>query len=127
MSEPYVIHGWGVGEFMGHTRLGGYFTTVEVCGVAALRVMVPETDRGAAFERVYSRDALFSFTPTSEDLARAVAQDERHFPVQLYGSAVYQQLTEGRGIDEDAQDEDDARYEVCDDEDVQDPHNAGPF
>jgi hypothetical protein len=121
MSELYEIAGWGVGEFMGHTRIGGYFTTVEVCGVSALRVTVPRAGDCPAFERIYSREALFCFTPTSELFARAVVEEERHRPVHLCPTRDYLALTEG------AQDEDDARYEAYEDEDVSGPHNAGPF
>ena len=80
MAERDTFSGWCVLELMGHRRLGGYVTEEQIAGTHMLRVDIhaPESDR--VVTQYYSPTALFSMTPTTEDVARSVT---RHAPVPV--------------------------------------------
>jgi hypothetical protein len=77
-SMPGRVDGWGILEVMGHRRLAGQVTEVEVCGARMLRVDVPDTSEEAAPDAVhltqfYPPSAIFCLTPTTEAKAREEA------------------------------------------------------
>lgn len=80
-----VYDGWGILELMGHRRLGGIVTEVEVAGAAMIRIDVPgEGEEGTYATQLYSPSALYCLTPTTEEAARAVARHNRPQPVQRW-------------------------------------------
>ena len=81
--------GWSILELMGHRRLGGYVREVELAGAPMLRLDVPvgeatleEADIGAT--QFYSPSALYCLTPTTEEMARAVAASSQPEPVKRW-------------------------------------------
>jgi len=85
MSEAKAFEGWCVLELMGHRRLGGYVRQEEVAGAPFLRIDVPAAGPGlSAATQFYSPSAVYCVTPTTEELARAVAASNRPAPVSRY-------------------------------------------
>lgn len=76
--------GWAILELMGHRRLGGIVTEVEVAGAAMLRIDVPGEGDAPYAPQLYSPSALYCLTPTTEEAARAVARHNRPQPVQRW-------------------------------------------
>jgi hypothetical protein len=85
-DSPFA--GWYVIELMGHRRLGGYVREVQLAGAAFLRVDVPASpepgDPAAAATQFYSPQAVYCLTPTTEEVARALAASERPAPVHRW-------------------------------------------
>lgn len=76
--------GWTVLEIMGHVRIAGHVTEETIAGVALLRIDVPAVEGHAAFTRFYHPNSLYSMCPTDEATARAVAESNRHPPIQSW-------------------------------------------
>lgn len=72
MAEMTQFSGWAIVDQMGHTRLAGYVTVEEIASQAMLRVEIPEgPGQGTRFVHPQS---LFAITPTTEEVARAMAR-----------------------------------------------------
>ncbi len=112
MSENGTIDGWAVLELMGHRRLAGYVVESEVAGQGMLRIDVPENlhapcecsandkhallhDEGCpctltgapqdvAATQFYSPGAVYCLTPTTEQIARGLAQRLLPTPVHRF-------------------------------------------
>jgi hypothetical protein len=71
----FELEGWVILELMGHRRLSGYASEVEVAGAKFLRLDVPSPRQGEAptATQFYSAAAIYCIMPTSEELARQVA------------------------------------------------------
>ena len=67
-----TFEGWAILELMGHRRLAGYVTEVEVAGAGMLRLDVSVDDEPVATQ-FYSTAAVYCLTPTTEEIARAIA------------------------------------------------------
>lgn len=78
-STPFAE--WAVLELMGHRRLAGWLTECELAGKGFLRLDIPG-DQPAT--QLYNPASVYAITPTTEDIARAVAADCRPAPVQLW-------------------------------------------
>lgn len=79
--------GWCILELMGHRRLGGHCTEVELAGHAFIRIDVPDDfDREGrtAATQFYSGGAVYCITPTTEDVARQVAVMGKPEPVHRW-------------------------------------------
>lgn len=84
-----TFEGWAVLELMGHRRLGGYVTEVELAGKGMLRIDVPSAVVNGALPEMgatqfYSPAALYCLTPTTEALARALAARSQPEPVRRW-------------------------------------------
>ncbi len=75
---------WAILELMGHRRLAGYVQEVEMAGTGVLRIEVPAIEGGKPFTQFYSVAAIYCVTPTTEEMARAVASRAYTRPVQRY-------------------------------------------
>jgi hypothetical protein len=71
-----VIEGWAILELMGHRRLGGYVSEVSVAGSAMVRVDIPHPQKlgETAATQFYAGHAIYAITPTTEEVARAIAR-----------------------------------------------------
>lgn len=67
--EPFAM--WAILELMGHRRLAGFVQEVEVFGKGMVRIDVPAA---IPVTQWYNPDAIYSLTPTNEELARRLAQ-----------------------------------------------------
>lgn len=98
-DETKVFEGWAIVELMGHRRLAGYVTEVEIAGSPMLRLDIPGTPIGDIPEvlqdvppavddlvatQFYSAAALYCLTPTTEAIARAVAVRSQPTPVHQW-------------------------------------------
>lgn len=111
MTETNGFEGWAVIELMGHRRLAGYVTEVEIAGKGMLRLDIPVTgpeERLAT--QFYSPQSLYCITPTTEETARQVAHLGFPKPVQRWELPAAEERPESRGPDlfeEEPFDEDD--------------------
>lgn len=88
------FEGWAILEIMGHRTLAGYVREVDMFGAKMAQIDVPElpareerkvfgglVEKGLpavpAFTQFYSGAAVFSTTPTTEEVARATAERMR--------------------------------------------------
>ena len=69
---------WCILELMGHRRLGGLVTEAVVGGIPFLRIDIPSGPT-----QYYGKAAVYAMTPTTEELATALAQSFTG-PVQRY-------------------------------------------
>lgn len=82
MSEPF--EGWAVLELMGHRRIAGKLTEqTGGCFAGLLRIDIPGPGPGEAIvaTQFYSSAAVYCITPTTEEIARAVAAKSQPEPV----------------------------------------------
>ncbi len=112
-TTPGRVDGWGILEVMGHRKLAGRLTEVEVCGARMLRVDVPDMSEGAApgavhLTQMYPPTAIFCLTPTTEEVAREEASYLQPRPVKRWAG-----LPKPAGPPDD----DEVRGDVDDDDD----------
>jgi len=75
---------WAVVELFGHARLAGRVSEQQIAGEGFVRIDVPATSRKPALTKLYGPKAIYSLTPTSEELARAVAEQLDAEPINVY-------------------------------------------
>lgn len=71
---------WVILELMGHRRLAGHLTEVEIAGKGFLRIDVPGGG-GPDATQFISPASVYAITPTTEETARKVATLSRPQPV----------------------------------------------
>lgn len=81
MSETATYEGWAILELMGHRRLAGQVSEVEIAGSKMLRIETPGPNPVTQF---YSSAAIYCLTPTTEEVARAIAETNRPTPVSPF-------------------------------------------
>lgn len=83
MNETEIFKDWAILELMGHRRLAGMVTEQTIGGAAFIRIDIPGAD-GKSSTQFYSPAAVYAITPTTEELARAVAASSQPAPVQRW-------------------------------------------
>lgn len=96
------FEGWAIVELMGHRKLAGYVREVTIAGAAMLRLDIPSDE---PITQYYGASALYCLTPTTEDLAKKVAQASRPTPVSRY--ELPETTSAPRRLDTDDDDEND--------------------
>jgi hypothetical protein len=76
-----VFAEWAILELMGHRRLAGRVQEVAVCGQGLLRIDIPCEPPVTQY---YGIGSVYCVTPTTEELARAIARNWRPEPVHPY-------------------------------------------
>lgn len=80
--------GWCIVELMGHSKLGAKVREAALFGVVLLRadipVQVPEGEPEKWMTQFCGGGAIFRLTPTTEELARAIAYRYTQPPVSRY-------------------------------------------
>jgi hypothetical protein len=80
-EAPRPELGWAILELMGHRRMAGWLTEVQVAGAMLLRIDVPASetlgDEARAATQLYASGAIYCITPTTEAIARQVAASTR--------------------------------------------------
>lgn len=77
-GEQSPFEGWAILELMGHRRLAGYLTEVQLAGTGFLRLDVPpalagdDEDPEAGVTQFYAAAAVYAITPTTEQVVRAI-------------------------------------------------------
>ena len=93
MNDPSreEINGWYILELMGHRKLAGFLTEVTIAGAPMLRLDIPGTADArdgtvntTPVTQYYSAAAVYCMTPTTEDLARGLAETKRPTPVSQF-------------------------------------------
>lgn len=76
---------WCVVEIMGHNVFAGFVSERTLGGTAMIQVDVPEVDADhPAFTKLFSANAIYAISPTTEEHARQAAARIRQRPVTLY-------------------------------------------
>lgn len=83
-TEANPFAEWVVLELMGHRRLAGHLTEQEIAGKGFLRLDVPAVDEQPPATQLYNPSSVYCITPTTEEVARAVAAGARPAPVQRW-------------------------------------------
>lgn len=114
-DDDSSFEGWAILELMGHRRLAGFVSEATIGGASLLRIDVPHAElpavaSGPAWRatQYYSPAAIYCITPTTEDLARAVAARNQPAPVQRWELTPPSAVTL-REVDDDLED-DQERY-----------------
>lgn len=85
MSEtPEKFETWGLVEVMGHQRYAGLITEQTVGGAAFVRVDVPAFEDRPAFTKLLGSGSIFAITPTTEQVARGIAQRLQNPPIHVW-------------------------------------------
>lgn len=112
-DDVKVFEGWAILELMGHRRLAGHVSEVEIAGQGFLRLEIPEVvdddDTYPAVTQFYSPSSVYALTPTTEETARGVRS--RPAPVNAYEVARLPALPVGApvGASHDPDDGEDGR------------------
>lgn len=75
---------WAILEILGHQRYSGRVTEQTVGGAAFVRIDVPESDGCPAFTKLFGAGSIYSITPVSEEIGRALAKELRKAPLSIY-------------------------------------------
>lgn len=80
-AEKTKFEEWAVLELMGHRRLAGKVSEQTIGGAALIRIDIPSEPPVTQF---YGGASVYCITPTTEEIARAVAKDLQVGPVSRY-------------------------------------------
>jgi hypothetical protein len=92
-SSPTSFEAWAIVEIFGHQKYAGKVSEFAIGGCNFVRVDVPELaahpsrkQDGAspAFSKLFGNGAIYSITLVSEAVARAVAEQIRPEPLNVY-------------------------------------------
>lgn len=75
---------WAIVEIMGHQRYAGYTTEQVIAGQAFLRVDIPATTAQPAFSKLFGTSSIYAISPTTEEIARSVAERVKQSPIDVY-------------------------------------------
>lgn len=78
------FEGWAILEVMGHRKLGGFVTEVEIAGHGFLRIDIPAEGDTRHATQFYQPTSIYCVTPTTEPMARAIALRNKPQPVQRW-------------------------------------------
>ncbi len=70
---------WAIIELMGHVKIAGHVTEVEMFGSKLGRVDIPNGDKFTT--QYFNGSSLYRLTPTTEEIARGVAKSNQPAPV----------------------------------------------
>lgn len=71
MTENTFTKTWAIIELLGHRKLAGKVTEVQVAGKGFLQVDVVNGDKGFLRTDLINPDSIYAIHPCDEDLARA--------------------------------------------------------
>jgi hypothetical protein len=100
---------WAIVDLFGHQRLAGLVSEAAIGGASFIRVDVPGVDGQAAFTRYFGGAAIYSISPCSEAVAKALVRVSNPRPVSLYDLPQLQEHTK----QEDEYDEQEHEYNDC--------------
>lgn len=106
-NESASFEGWAILELMGHRKLGGYLREETIAGGAFIRIDVPNDEgEGNKATQFYAPASVYCITPTTEDMARAIARRTFDPPVHRWElpqlSSARVEPMEPLDLDEDA-------------------------
>ena len=80
--ETKGFTGWIILELFGRQVLAGMAREEMVCGAIMLRIDVPELDGVPSWTKLYGPAAIYSITPTTEDMVMEALRHLRPRPVE---------------------------------------------
>ena len=93
-TKQEAFEGWCILELMGHRKLAGHVSEETIAGKSFIRLDIhtakrnPDMFKGEVQAHVvtqfYSADAVYCLTPTTEEIARGMAENLKPTPVQRY-------------------------------------------
>lgn len=83
MSETLIFEQWAILELMGHVKLAGRVTEEEHFGAKLGRIDIPRADGGFTTQ-FFGGGSVYRLTPTTEEIARHIAQNNQPRPVQVW-------------------------------------------
>lgn len=87
-QQDKKFEAWGLLELFGHQRLAGKLSEQTIGGVHFIRVDVPSVKGVPEYTRFFTGGAIYCMTPTSEAVARRMAESLRAAPIHEYELAV---------------------------------------
>lgn len=113
---------WAIVELFGHQVIAGRVTDQALGGETFIRVDVPQTQEKPAYTRLFGKGAIYSITPTTEDVVCAYLQRNRQEPILPYMLAApatvkspnWEELENQARMREDALDEESMENEFLD-------------
>src|SRR5580698_3448672 len=81
MADESTFEEWALLELMGHRRLAGKVTAVQIAGASFLRIDVPGGGGADIATQYYAPGAVYAITPVTEDVARRFAIDHAPAPI----------------------------------------------
>ncbi len=83
-SDHIAFEEFGILEVMGRLKMAGKISEQTIAGAGFIRIDVPETKRAPAFTRFFSPGSIYSITPTTEAIARQLAESWREEPITRF-------------------------------------------
>lgn len=75
---------WAILELMGHRRLAGKVTEAAILGGSLLRIDIPGEDGSFKSTQFYGPQAIYCLTPTTPEIAKAVATQSHPEPISRW-------------------------------------------
>lgn len=79
-----IIDDWALVELFGHNKIAGKVKTVSLLGAPFIRVDVPASAEQKEYTRFYNPKSVYSISPTTKEIATAVAAECHSEPVRPY-------------------------------------------
>lgn len=98
---------WAIVDLFGHQRLAGLVSEATIGGGSFIRVDVPAVDGQEPFTRYFGGAAIYSISPCTEVVAKAIVKGSNPRPVTPYDIPQLRQLQTGS----DRPDNEDPEYE----------------
>lgn len=83
MDQPKFDQ-WAIVEIMGHQKYAGRVTEQPIAGSAMVRVDIPATSKQPAFTKLFGPSSVYALTPTTEEIATAIAAELGVAPITVY-------------------------------------------
>jgi hypothetical protein len=85
MTEiPAKFEATAIIELMGHQRIAGHVTEIQMGGHSFLQVDVPETKSVPAFTRILSPSAIYAINPCTAEMAQMAAESIKSKPIMEF-------------------------------------------
>lgn len=82
---PEAFESWAVIEIMGHDRYAGRVTERAIGGCSFVQIDVPAVNGREGYTKLFGSAAIFSITPCTEEVAKAVAERIEHRGISPVG------------------------------------------
>lgn len=81
---PFAM--WAILELMGHRRLAGYVQEAQIAGASFIRLDIfQDSEKPDSYTtQFYSPGSVYCLTPTTETVARQIANTNTYRPVQSW-------------------------------------------
>jgi hypothetical protein len=75
---------WCILEVMGHQKFAGRVSEEIIAGSAFVRIDIPTVGDQPGFSKLFGASSIYCFTPTTEAIARAIAERLQNRPIEIY-------------------------------------------